>query len=71
IDKDLDSGAAEDYALAAPLSSPFIGGGMLTVMLPLFVLENVPIAISAICCSIVVFILFLIGRRIATGQSTS
>ncbi len=35
IDKDLDSGAAEDYALAAPLSAPFIGGGLLTISLPL------------------------------------
>jgi ESS family glutamate:Na+ symporter len=32
IDKDFDSGAAEDYALAAPLSAPFVGGGMLTVI---------------------------------------
>lgn len=32
IDKDFDSGAAEDYALAAPLSAPFVGGGLLTVI---------------------------------------
>jgi len=35
IDKDLDSGAAEDYALAAPMSAPFIGGGMITFSLPI------------------------------------
>jgi ESS family glutamate:Na+ symporter len=35
IDKDLESGAAEDYALAAPMSAPFIGGGMITFSLPL------------------------------------
>ena len=34
VDKNLASGAAEDYALAAPLSAPFIGGGILTLMLP-------------------------------------
>ena len=34
IDRDLDSGAAEDYALAAPLSAPFVGGGMITFSLP-------------------------------------
>ena len=35
IDPDLESGAAEDYALAAPFSAPFIGGGVLTLSLPL------------------------------------
>jgi ESS family glutamate:Na+ symporter len=35
IDRDFESGAAEDYALAAPLSAPFIGGGVLTMSLPL------------------------------------
>lgn len=44
VDPKLQSGAAEDYALAAPLSSPFIGGGMLTIGLPLLILERVPIA---------------------------
>ena len=32
IDKDFSSGAAEDYALAAPLSAPFVGGGILTIV---------------------------------------
>ncbi|SMP41965.1 glutamate:Na+ symporter, ESS family [Neorhodopirellula lusitana] len=48
IDPDLRTKAAEHYALAAPLSAPFIGGGMLTVGLPLLLLERVPIAVSAI-----------------------
>jgi ESS family glutamate:Na+ symporter len=39
VDKDLESGAAEDYALAAPLSAPFIGGGIVTLSLPAL-LEN-------------------------------
>jgi ESS family glutamate:Na+ symporter len=30
--KDFESGAAEDYSLAAPLSSPFVGGGVVTVV---------------------------------------
>ncbi|HMN96890.1 MAG TPA: hypothetical protein PKC43_10360 [Phycisphaerales bacterium] len=40
VDPELESDAAEDYALAAPLSAPFIGGGALTVALP-FILERV------------------------------
>ena len=63
VDPELESGAAEDYALAAPLSSPFIGGGMITVGLPLLVLERVPIGLSTIVMLALVFILVLIGRR--------
>jgi ESS family glutamate:Na+ symporter len=51
IDKDLSSGAAEDYALAAPLSSPFVGGGIITLSLP-FLLERVYIGIPvAVLCA--------------------
>ena len=32
VDRDLDTDAASDYAAAAPLSAPFIGGGVLTVL---------------------------------------
>jgi ESS family glutamate:Na+ symporter len=38
IDRDLDSGAAEDYAAAAPLSAPFIGGGVVTLLATPFAL---------------------------------
>ncbi|MCM2370975.1 sodium/glutamate symporter [Aporhodopirellula aestuarii] len=48
IDPELKTRAAEHYALAAPLSAPFIGGGMITVGLPLLVLERIPIALSAV-----------------------
>ena len=54
IDPDLDSGAAEDYALAAPMSSPFVGGGMITIGIPILVLEQFPLAIVAIVLSIVI-----------------
>ena len=40
VDRDLDTGAAEDYAAAAPLSAPFIGGGVITVL-------GLPLALSA------------------------
>ena len=54
VDGELDSGAAEDYALAAPLSSPFVGGGMVTVGLPLLVLERIPIGVTATGLTLVV-----------------
>ena len=63
IDPELESGAAEDYAMAAPLSSPFIGGGILTVALPLVVLQQVPIAASALAMIVIVGILIVIGVR--------
>ena len=41
VDRDLESGAAEDYAAAAPLTAPFIGGGILTV-------AGIPLAIQGL-----------------------
>jgi len=61
IDPDLDSGAAEDYALAAPMSSPFVGGGMLTIGIPLLILGRFPLALVAIALAVIV------GSMIATG----
>ena len=58
VDPELESGAAEDYALAAPISAPFVGGGMLTVGLPLLVLERFPISTVAVVLSLVVVALF-------------
>ncbi len=63
VDPELESGAAEDYALAAPLSSPFIGGGMITVALPLLVLEFVPIGAAAIVAMAIVTALVYAGYR--------
>ncbi len=65
IDPELDSGAAEDYALAAPMSSPFVGGGMLTIGIPLMVLGNFPLAAVAIALAAMVGVLILIGMRVA------
>ena len=63
VDPELESGAAEDYALAAPISSPFVGGGMITIGLPLLVLEQFPIAWTAIGMSACVLVLIGIGAR--------
>ncbi|WP_164104023.1 sodium/glutamate symporter [Candidatus Laterigemmans baculatus] len=65
VDPELRTAAAEDYALAAPLSAPFIGGGVLTIALPLLVLERVPIAATAVGLAAVVAGLIWYGVRIA------
>ncbi|MGC6445651.1 MAG: sodium/glutamate symporter [Rubripirellula sp.] len=59
VDPKLETGAAEDYALAAPLSSPFIGGGMFTIGLPLVILERYPL--EAICVPLVLLVSVLIA----------
>ena len=64
VDPELRTGAAEDYALAAPLSAPFIGGGMMTIALPLLLLERVSIAIPALTISVIVIVLIVLGRRL-------
>lgn len=64
IDPELQTDAAKEYALAAPLSAPLVGGGIVTVGLPLLVLERVPIGLSTLLVSIVVVVLYLIARRL-------
>ena len=64
VDPELESGAASDYALAAPLSAPFIGGGIFTIAFPLLMLESLPIWIAAVAISGIVFGFALVGARI-------
>ncbi|TWT96226.1 sodium/glutamate symporter [Neorhodopirellula pilleata] len=73
IDPELKTRAAEEYALAAPLSAPFIGGGMLTVGLPLLLLERIPIAASTFGFTIVLLGLIVAGilsRRHETSTAS-
>lgn len=63
IDPELKSGAAEDYALAAPISAPFVGGGMITIALPLLLLERTSIAIPALVVTAVVVAMIVVGCR--------
>ena len=60
IDKDLQSGAAEDYALAAPLSAPFIGGGVITLTLPLLLMK-VGAGWVVLALIVTMFLLYAIG----------
>lgn len=71
VDPELRTAAAEDYALAAPLSAPFIGGGMLTIALPLLLLERVPLALSAVVLSAVVAALVAYGAWVARRQGAA
>jgi ESS family glutamate:Na+ symporter len=68
IDRDLESGAAEDYALAAPLSAPFVGGGMITFSLPVLLARfgGGPVVAGLV---LAMAFLFLIGARLAKADS--
>jgi ESS family glutamate:Na+ symporter len=68
IDRDLDSGAAEDYALAAPLSAPFIGGGVITMTLPV-ILQSVHVAVVVVGFTVVLVGLFGVGRAVGRRES--
>lgn len=65
VDPNLKSGAAEDYALAAPLSSPFIGGGMITIGLPILVLGIVPLPVVIAVLFAILICLIGTGIKIA------
>lgn len=50
VDPELKTRAAEDYAVAAPLSAPFIGGGVVTFLLPLLLTKvHASLALAAAC----------------------
>ncbi len=68
IDKDFDSGAAEDYALAAPLSSPFVGGGIITVLVFPYMLENFGVVTTAVIVTAATVLLFGFGLVLAGGN---
>lgn len=70
IDKYLESGAAEDYALAAPLSAPFIGGGIITFSLP-FLVDKIGIAPVAFGLLFIICLLYLLGIKLAAKDSSS
>jgi len=65
VDPQLKTDAAKQYALAAPLSAPMVGGGLITIGLPLLVLHRVPIGISALLLSTIVGGLILVAARLA------
>jgi ESS family glutamate:Na+ symporter len=69
IDKEFDSGAAEDYALAAPLSSPFVGGGLVTVVVFPGMLQSLGVGITALIVLAVTAGLYGLGLIMAGNRS--
>ena len=69
IDKDFDSGAAEDYALAAPLFSPFVGGGVVTVVAVPYMLQGLGVGPSAVIVLAVTVGLFGVGLAMANRKT--
>lgn len=51
VDKDFDSGAAENYAMGGGISFPFIGGGAITVAVFPFMFQSLGIGLSALILS--------------------
>lgn len=70
VDPDLETSAASDYALAAPISAPFIGGGILTIALPLLVIERVSIVWPMLAMGAVVVTLIVIGTWLNRRESS-
>lgn len=71
VDPDLRTSAAGEYALAAPISAPFIGGGILTFAFPLLFLESFPLALTALALAGVITVLILIGMRANKRQQAN
>lgn len=66
VDPKLRSGAAETYALGAPLTAPFIGGGVITfLVLPPLIGWAGSIPVAAICI-VIIGLLFALARLIVT-----
>jgi ESS family glutamate:Na+ symporter len=47
VDPDMKSDAGKAYAMRAPFISPFVGGGLVTSVLPLLVVSYGPVAVGA------------------------
>lgn len=69
IDKDFDSGAAEHYALAAPLSSPFVGGGVLTVVVFPSMLQRLGVGPTALVVLAATVGLYFLGLVLAKRET--
>lgn len=61
VDPELETEAAQEYALGAPFSAPFIGGGVLTVAMP-FILDRVGPGLVVVVSGVVVVGLYAVAR---------
>lgn len=70
IDPDLRTDAAKTYAMGAPLTAPFIGGGVISFLLPK-VIEDVNVSWIIAIGVVAVVALYAVGRRVAAGSPVS
>ena len=70
IDQEFESGAAEDYALAAPLSSPFVGGGLGTVVVIPYLLQSIGVGPTALIMLALTASLYWLGLVLAKRPTT-
>ena len=67
VDPELKSGAAADYAVAAPLSAPFVGGGIVTFLAMPWLLDQIGATWVLIGLLAAIVGLYLVGRAIRTS----
>ena len=70
IDPELRTNAAKTYALAAPLTAPFIGGGIITYALPVL-LVKVHVVWIILAFGVTTVALYELGRRLAGRETPS
>jgi ESS family glutamate:Na+ symporter len=63
IDPDLRTDAARIYAQAAPLTAMFIGGGLITYMLPEILASTPPMVVFG-ACLVAAAVMFIVGWRL-------
>ena len=71
VDPELKTRAAEDYAIAAPLSAPFVGGGVLTVLVFPLLLQQVHAGVFLAVLLVAVVVLYMLGRGLARRVDNS
>lgn len=64
VDPDLKSGAAADYAVAAPLSAPFVGGGIVTFLAMPWLLDRIGAMAALIGLLAAIVGLYSLGRTL-------
>ena len=70
VDRDLETDAASDYAAAAPLSAPFIGGGFITVLILPLTLERFGFVWVLPMMAMILIGLFAIGWQLRDRGTT-
>ena len=71
VDPDLQSGAAEDYAVAAPLSAPFVGGGVITIVVLPLILQQTGAAVVAAAVALLIAGFILLGSLLSRRAPAS